>query len=137
MFLKFRFYSFVFSNLSLHSFVSGFCFCKRTCDQKKSSECHCQFCSQIYQQIFDNHNTFQDIIVDEQNFTCECNNFFQKTSLFSLHVCHDHTLLIDSKKGKVFNCTYFSFIKTPIKLFKLFLNVLIRLYLNYCFSLLN
>ena len=56
LYLKFRFYSFVFSNLSLYWVFSHFCFCKRTCDQKKSSECYCQFCSRIYMQIFDNHN---------------------------------------------------------------------------------
>ena len=37
LYLKFRFYSFVFSNLSLYSIFSHFYFCKRTCDQKKSS----------------------------------------------------------------------------------------------------
>ena len=97
LYLKFRCYSFVFSSLSLYSVFSQFCFCKRTCDQKKSSGCYCQFCSPIYPQVFDNHNTFQDIIVDEQYFTREFNNFFQKTSFFSLDVCHDHTLFIDSK----------------------------------------
>ena len=56
LYLKFIFYSFVFSNISLYSLFSHFCFCKRTCDQKNSSECHCQFCSRIYPQIFDNHD---------------------------------------------------------------------------------
>ena len=37
----------------------------------------------------------------------------------------------------IFNCTYFSFIKAPNKLSKSFLSALIRLYLNYFFSLLN
>ena len=45
-------------------------------------------------------NTFQDIVVDEQDFTWELNNFFQKTSLLSLNVCHDQALFIDSKKLK-------------------------------------
>ena len=98
LYVKFIFYSFVFSSLSLYSVSSKFCFCRRTCDQKKSSECYCQFCSQIYLQIFGNHNTFQDIIVDDRDFTREFNNFFQKTSLSSLDVCHDHALFIDSKK---------------------------------------
>ena len=127
LYLKFRFYSFVFSNLSLYSVFSHFCFCKRTCDQKKSSKCYCQFCSRIYPQNFDNHNTFLDIIVHEWDFTHEFNNFFQKTSLFSLNVCHNHALFIDAKKANIFNCTYFSFIKMPTKLLKSFLSVLIRL----------
>ena len=66
LYLKFGFYSFVLSNLSSYSVFSHFCFCKRTCDQKKSNECYCQFCSWIYLQIFDNHNTFQGIIVDNE-----------------------------------------------------------------------
>ena len=136
LYLKFRFYSFVFSNLSLYSVFSHFCFWKRTCDQKKSTECCCQFCSWIYPQIFDNHNTFQDIVVDEWDFTCELNNFFQKTSLLSLNICHDQALFIDSKKAKISNCTYFSFIKMPNKLLKSFFCVLIRLCLIF-FSLLN
>ena len=87
-----------FPNLSIYSVFSYFCFCKRTCDEKKSSECYCQFCSRIYPQIFDNHNTFQDIIADERDFTREFNNLLQKTSLFSLDICHDETLFIDAKK---------------------------------------
>ena len=127
LYLKFRFYSFVFSNLSLYSVFTHFCFCKRTCDQKKSSERYCQFCSQIYPKNFDNHNTFLDIIVDKWDFTHEFNNFFQKTSLFSLNICHDHALSIGAKKAKIFNCISFSFIKMPTKLLKSFLSVLIKL----------
>ena len=133
LYLKFRFYSFIFLNLPLYTVFSHFCFWKRTCDQKKSSECYCQFCSRIYPINFDNRNTFQDIIVNERDFTREFNNFFQKTSLFSLDVYHDYAICIDSKKTKIFNCTNFSFIKSPTKLFKSFLKFLIRLYLNYFF----
>ena len=136
LYLQFKFYSFVFSNLSLYSVFSHFCFCKRSFDQKKSSECYCQFCSRIYPQILDNHNIFQDIFVDELGFTREFNKLFRTTSLFSFYVCHDHALFINSKKAKIFNCTYFSFIKTSAKLFKSFISVLIRLYLFF-FSLLN
>ena len=133
LYLKFRFYSFSFLNLPLYSVFSHFCFCKRTCDQKKSSECYCQFCSRIYPKNFDNRNTFQDIIVNERDLTREFNYFFQKTSLFSLNVCHDYAICIDSKKTKIFNCTYFSFIKRPTKHLKSFLSVLIRVFLNYLF----
>ena len=34
LYVKFIFYSFVFSSLSLYSVSSKFCFCRRTCDQK-------------------------------------------------------------------------------------------------------
>ena len=131
LYLKFRFYSFVFPNLSLHSVFSQFCFCKRTCDQKKSSEFYCQFFSWIYLQVFDNHNTFQDIIGDEQDFTSQFNKFFRGRSLFSLDVCNTHSLWINTKKAKIFGCTYAEDIRTPNKLFRIFLSILIRLYRSY------
>ena len=114
LYLKFRFYSFVFSNLSLYSVFSHFCFCKRTCDQKRSSECQCQFCSRIYLQIFDNHNIFQDIVVDEPDFTREFDNFFQKTSLFSLDVCQYFNNLFDSMKSpENYTATCYKIINDP------------------------
>ena len=41
LYLSLRFYSFPFSSLSLYSVFSHICFCKGTCDQKKSRECYC------------------------------------------------------------------------------------------------
>ena len=108
LYLRFRFSSPVFSNLSLFLVFSHFCFCKRTCDHKKSSGCYCQFYSRIYSQIFDNLMAFQDIIIDERYFTLEFNNFFSK------------------------DFTFFS-----RRLPWVFLSILIRLCLSYFFSLLN
>ena len=73
------------------------------------------------------------IVVNEQDFTIEFNKFFQKTSLFSLDLFHNHAPFIDSRKVKIFQCTYFNFIKISDKLLKAFLSILIRLYLNYFF----
>ena len=84
-----------FSNLSLYSVFAHFCFCKRTCEKKKSRKCYFQFCSWIYPQIFDNHTTFQDIIVYERDFTPEFNRFLRTTSPFSIDVCHDHAFFMD------------------------------------------
>ena len=123
LYLKFRFYSFVFSNLSLYSVFSHFWFCKRTCDQKKSSECYCQFCSRIYLKIFDNEYIFGDIIVDERDFTSQFNELFRRRSLFSLDVFHTHSLWINTKKGKFFACTNAEDIRTPNKLFRVFLSI--------------
>ena len=77
------------------------------------------------------------IIIDKQDFTLEFNKFFEKTSLFSLDDCLNHTFFIDGKKAKIFKCAYFNFIQTPKNLFKVFLTILIRLYLSSVFSLLN
>ena len=116
LYLNFRFYSFVFSNLSLYSVFSYFSFCKRTCDHKKSRECYCHFCSQIYPQIFDNILLFKRLLLMNEILLLSFIIFFQKTSLFSLDICHDYSLSIDSKRAKIFRCTYFRFIQTPNKL---------------------
>ena len=129
LYLKFGFYSFVLSNLSLYSVFSHFCFCKRTCDQKKSNECYCQFCSRIYPQMFDNHNNFQDIIADERDLTREFNYFFQKTSLFSLDLCQDHALFVDSKKLRSSTVHILVLLRHQLNFLNLFWSVLIRLYL--------
>ena len=84
LYLKFRFYSFVFSNLSLHSVFSHFCFYKRTCDQKKSSECYCQFCSRIYQEIFDNHNTFKTLLLMDETVLMNLIISFKRLYFFLL-----------------------------------------------------
>ena len=64
-YLKFRFYSFVLSNLSLFSIFSHVCFYKKCGDYKKSYEQYCQFYSELYPQIFDYGDFFNDIIIDE------------------------------------------------------------------------
>ena len=102
LYLKFRFHLFVFFNHSLYSVFLHFCLCKKTCDQKKSSECYCQFCSRNYPYIFDDVNAFQNIIIDKQDFALKFNKFFQKSSLFSLGVCHNHALFIDPRKAKIY-----------------------------------
>ena len=118
-------------------FFHIFVFCKRKCNLKKSTEHYCEFCSRIYPQLFDSYVAFQDIIIDERDFTLEFNKFFEKTLLFFLDVCLNHTFFMDPKKAKIFKCAYFNFKKTPKNLFKAFLTILIRLYWSYFFSLLN
>ena len=43
--------------------------------------------------IFGMHNTFQDIIIDETDFTDDFNEFFYKRSLMNLDVCYTGTFL--------------------------------------------
>ena len=80
LYIKFRLSSFVFSNLSLFSVFSHFCFCKRSCDHISSKEFYCEICSQIYPRIFHRQVCFQDFIIDERDFTFDFNRFFRKTS---------------------------------------------------------
>ena len=57
-------------------------------------------------------------------------NFFRECLFFFLDVCNTHSLYICTKKAKIFSCMYVKDIKTPNKLFKVFLSILITLYLN-------
>ena len=117
-----------------------FCYCKRICDQKKTNEFQSEFCSRVFPQIFDNHNTFEDIIIDERDFPEGLNKLFEKDSLFSLSICYNHALCINIQRAKLYKCKYFIFITKPKKLSKRFLLRLLRLlrlYLNYFCSLLS
>ena len=100
LYLNLDFIHYFFSNFSLYSVFFTFLFLQKNLwPEKINWEYYCQFCSRIYLQIFDNHNTFQEIIVDEQDFTREFKNFFRKNLFFSVVICHDHARFIDSKKS--------------------------------------
>ena len=43
LYIKFRLYLFLYSNLSLFSVFSHFCFCKRSCDHISSKEFYSEF----------------------------------------------------------------------------------------------
>ena len=137
LYIKFRLYSFVFSNLSLFSNFSHYCFCKRSCDHISSKELYCEFSSRIYPQIFDRQVCFQDIIIDERDFTLDFNHFLIKTSLFSLDICHESAISINVKNSKKYCCTYFCFIETPNILFNSYLSSSARVYFSYLFSVLE
>ena len=81
--------------------------------------------------MFDQHNTFQDIIIDTHNFSNDFCKFFK--SIISLDICFDGGYFINMQKAKIYKCLYFHFIRNPSKLFLKFLSILIRLYLNICF----
>ena len=84
LYIKFRLYSFVYSNLSLFSVFPHFCCCQRGCDHISSKEFYCEFGSRIYPQIFDRHAFIQDIIIDERDFTLDFNRFLEKLYYFLL-----------------------------------------------------
>ena len=74
--LSYRFHSFIFNNFSLYSVFAHSTLCKRSCDKRKLYERFCNFCSGITRQVFDKEYNFNDIIIDEPDFTCEFNYFF-------------------------------------------------------------
>ena len=139
-YFRFRIFSSIFHKLPLHSVFAHFCYCKRICDQKKTNEFYCEFCSRVFPQVFDNHIIFEYIIIDECDFSEGLNKLFEKDSPFSLRVCYNHALSINTPRAKLYKCTYFTFIRKPKKLYKRFLLSmlrLLRLYLNYFCSLLS
>ena len=136
-YLSYRFHSFIFDNLSLYSVFAHFTLCKRRCNKKETHKRFCNFCSRITPQIFDKEHNFNDIIINERDFTREFNDFFYKKNLFSLDICRGHSLFVNTKKAKIFGCTYFEDIKSSSKLFRVFVSILIRAYLNCILSLLN
>ena len=137
LYLKFRSYSFIFNNFPLYFVFERLCFCKRTCDKKESKEYYCNFCSRTYPQIFDDEYVFNDIIVDERDFISQFNIFFRGKSLFYLDICQTHLLRINTRKATIFGCTYPEDVKTPNKHFRVFLSILIRLYVSYFFPILK
>ena len=103
LYLKFRFYLFVFFNPFLHSVFLHFYFSKKKCDHKKSTEHYCEFCSWIYPQLFDSYVAFQDIIIDDRDCTLGFNKFSEKTSLFFFDIRLNHAFFIDAKKLRFSN----------------------------------
>ena len=95
----------------------------------------CEQCSLIYSQIFDMHNTFQEIIIDERGFTDDFNELFYKRSLMNLDVSHTGTFFIKRFRDKTTSCQNLILICSPRNIFSKFLSVLLRIYLNsfFCF----
>ena len=131
---------FFLNNFWLFSIFDHFCHCKRSCHYNSDStyvDEPCEQCSLIYPQIFEMHYTFQDIIVDERDFTIGFNKLFYKRSLISLDVCHTGGFFNKRFWYKTKCCQHFVSIRRPRNLFSKFLVILWRVYLNSFLSLLN
>ena len=83
------------------------------------------------------HNTFQDIIIDERDFTIGFNKLFYKRSLIPLDVCHTGSFFNKRFRDKTKCCRNFVSIRSPRNLFSKNLGILLRVYLNSFFSLLS
>ena len=137
LYIKFRLCSFVYSNLSLFSVFPHFCCCQRSCDHISSKEFYCEFGSRICPQIFDRYVFIQDIIIDERDFTLDFNRFLEKRHYFLLIFVMNVQFLLTQKILKNMVVLNFCFIKTPNTLFKSYLSILVKVYLNYFFSVLE
>ena len=83
-YLSYRFHSFIFNNLFLYSVFVHFTLCKRRCGKKERYELFCNFPSQITSQIFNKEYSFNDIIINERDFSREFNFFFFFLNLYFL-----------------------------------------------------
>ena len=93
-YINYKFFSSIIFDLLLFFVFNYYYFCKRSCDFNSDGTYVNQLCEQyslIYPQIFDMRNTFQDIIIDEKNFTDNFNKLFYKRSLMNLDNCYTGT----------------------------------------------
>ena len=67
--------------------------------------------------IFGMHNTFQDIIIDETDFTDDFNELFYKCSLMNLDVCYTGTFFNQRFRDKTASCQNFILICSSRSLF--------------------
>ena len=104
LYLKFRICFLFFDKLSLNSSFEHFCYCKKVCILKKSVNVVVNFVLGVYPQIFDLHNTFEDIIIDKHDFSDDFCKFFK--SLISLDVCFDSGYFINMRKAKLYRCIF-------------------------------
>ena len=115
-YINYKLFSSIIFDLLLFSVFNHFCFCKRSCDFNSDDtyvDQPYEQCSLIYPQIFDMHNTFQDIIIDERDFTDDFNKLFYKLSLMNLDVCYTGTFFNKRFRDKTACCQNFILICCP------------------------
>ena len=68
----------------------------------------------------DNQRMFEDIVIDERDFTKSFLHFFKPTSRFSLKICYLYSCWINLRLAKVHKYIYFEFKKSSRQMFVLF-----------------
>ena len=74
------------------------------------------------------HNIFQDVIIDERDFTDDFDKLFYNRSLMNLDVFHTGTFFNKRFKDKTTSCQNFISISGPRSLFTKFLSILLRIF---------
>ena len=138
LYLKFRFYSFVFSKLSLYSFFSHFCFLKENATITNQQNTIVNFVLEFIYNCLIVMLLFKILLLMSEILLLSLINFLKKLrSFFLIFALIMHFFFYRHKKDKIFKCAYFNFIRTQKNLFKAFLTILIRFYVSYFISLLN
>ena len=127
-----------FNNPSLYSIFAHFFFCKRTCDKKKQNikNVIVIFVPEFILKFLTVEMLFMISLLMNEILFVSSMNVLRKSLFFSWYMSYSFIIYL-RKKAKIFGCTYGKDIKSPNKLFRAFLNILIRIYLNYFLNLLN
>ena len=113
----------IIQRVSIFSVCEHLFNCTRNCDSKKS---YCSTCSTVKVLRSDNLKIFEDIIIDERDFTKSFQYFFGKKSLFSLGLFDNYLFWF----CKGYRCLRFEEQKKPRNFCVYFLSVLLRIYIN-------
>ena len=119
--------------LSLYSIILHFCFWKCSCSVKNKD--YCILCSKAPTQSADDKVLFEDILIDWRNFSQKILLFSRDSSMMSLSIFLNSTRWLS--KFPKHQCEEFYRIKTPFKLFKKVLNIMVRVYLNKLIEILD
>ena len=95
----------------------------------------CTNCSRVDPTIYDDDRTFKDTLIDQTDFTEELCEGFGRKPIFSLDVCLPYTSFVDVETTRSQKYLYFNAKKNPKNVFKGFLSILVRGYLNSFFSI--
>ena len=120
-------FTILFRQLSIFSVFEHLFYCTRICYKKKD---FCRLCSAVNVINNDESRMFEDIVINERDFTTCFRKFFERTSLFSLKVCSMYSFWIKVDLARKHHCIYFEYLEKPRHLFVYFLSILIRLYIN-------
>lgn len=74
-YLQFRFHSFIYNKVSLYPIFAHFFLLKEHVTEKTLENTTVIFVLEFILKFFDNENIFNDIILDEQDFTSKFNKF--------------------------------------------------------------
>ena len=110
------------------------CFCKRSCDDTNDKK-YCTLCSKVPTKSYDDKVLLKEILIDWRDLNHIFLHFTRGHSFMSLSIFwNSNRWLTKFKKHK---CEEFNRIKQPFKFFKMFLNIMVRIYLNKLFQVLD
>ena len=110
------------------------CFCKR-CYGDTYDKKYCTLCSKVSTKSYDDKVLFKEILIDCRDFNHKFLHFTRGHSFMSRSIFwNSNRWLTKFRKHK---CEEFYRIKQAFKFFKMFLNIMVRIYLNKLLQVLD